>query len=94
MFATAAKVEMELDRTKVVPSALMVEAKRRGFKPVKSFEPGARCCRFWDSSSDNETGCFITEVGVVVLTPHDKPFMSWRDIFGREFVISILESRK
>jgi len=81
-----AQADKEIDRVKIRPEDLKHEAKCRGFKEVKSFCPGQRCCRFWNPRSDNENGCYITEIGVMVFTPHDKPFMSWRDVFGIEFV--------
>jgi hypothetical protein len=66
---------------------IRAEAISRGRNPriPKVFEDRAYCCRFWDPESDNETGCLITKAGVRVYVPHDKPFMSWADIFGREF---------
>lgn len=70
----------------IIPLAdIEQEALNRGFQKVLQFEPGRHCRRFWDPSSDNDNGCLITEWGVLVYVPHDKPFMSWRDIFGREF---------
>jgi hypothetical protein len=67
--------------------SIVVEATVRGWasRLPKEFKEGARCCRFWDPESDNETGCVITRQGVRVLVPHDKPFMSWTDIFGSDF---------
>ena len=55
---------------------------------VKDFTPGKHCLRFWDPVSDNENGCMITEEGIRVYVPHDKPFMAWADIpgLGRSFV--------
>ena len=50
------------------------------------FVDGGRCNRFWDPMSDNMSGCVITKDGVRVFVPHDKPFMSWADIFGMKFV--------
>lgn len=47
---------------------------------------GERCCRFWDPDSDNPNGCVVMKDGVRVFVPHDKPFMSWRDILGSAFV--------
>lgn len=57
---------------------------------VKDFAAGKHCLRFWDPVSDNETGCMITEDGIRVYVPHDKPFMAWADIpgLGRSFVES------
>jgi hypothetical protein len=70
----------------LIPIAdLEQEAQTRGFQRVTHFEPGRHCRRFWDPASDNDNGCLITEHGVCVYVPHDKPFMAWRDIFGREF---------
>ena len=50
------------------------------------FVEGGRCNRFWDPASDNMDGCVITKDGVRVFVPHDKPFMSFGDIFGMKFV--------
>ena len=63
------------------------EAKKRGFRgmPVP-FEAGRHCRRFWDPESDNDRGCTMTEAGVRVFVPHNKPFMSWYDIFKKAFV--------
>lgn len=47
---------------------------------------GERCCRFWDPDSDNPNGCVVMKDGVRVFVPHDKPFMTWRDILGSAFV--------
>lgn len=52
----------------------------------RNFAVGARCRRFWDPLSDNPNGCVVTEAGVYVFVPHDKPFMSWADILGRDVV--------
>lgn len=49
-------------------------------------QEGARCLRFWDSTSDNPTGCTIHSWGVRVFVGKDKPRMYWKDIFGNEFV--------
>lgn len=50
-----------------------------------SFGEGAHCLRFWDPASDNATGCRVYKDGVRVYVPHDKPFMTWTDIFGKDF---------
>lgn len=49
------------------------------------FGEGAHCLRFWDPESDNATGCRVYKDGVRVYVPHDKPFMTWTDIFGKDF---------
>lgn len=51
-----------------------------------NFSEGCRCRRFWDAESDNMNGCYVTAKGVYVFVPHDKPFMSWSDILGRDVV--------
>jgi len=66
---------------------LQTEAKARGWQGVPlDFEAGKHSRRFWSADSDNDRGCMITEAGVLVFVQEDKPFMSWSDIFGREFV--------
>lgn len=55
---------------------------------VAKFAPREHCLRFWAPESDNKTGCMIYEGGVRVYVPHDKPFMTWADIFGKNFVDS------
>lgn len=80
-------IKKVVTRSGLIPMAdLASEAIRRNFQAVPNFEAGAHCRRFWDPRSDNDNGCYITEHGVLVFVPHDKPFMSWRDIFGPEFV--------
>lgn len=54
---------------------------------------GEHCCRFWDPDSDNDRGCIFVKDGVRVFVPHDKPFMSWRDIFGAAFVDKFVSSK-
>lgn len=50
------------------------------------FVEGARGVRFWDPKGDNEAGITVYKWGVRVWTPHDKPVMTWEDIFGKEFI--------
>ena len=57
------------------------------------FKVGARGVRFWDSTADHPQGVTVCESGVRVWTPHDKPFMSWLDIFGRAFVEEFVGDR-
>lgn len=57
------------------------------------FQVGARGVRFWDSTADHPQGVTVFETGVRVWTPHDKPFMSWLDIFGRAFVEEFVGDR-
>lgn len=73
-------------RVVISPVALAREASHRNFQYLKTFAPGQHCRRFWDPKSDNDTGCYLTPTGVLVFVPHDKPFMSWSDIFGPDFV--------
>lgn len=54
---------------------------------------GEHCCRFWDPDSDNERGCMVVKDGIRVFVPHDKPFMTWRDIFGPAFVDKFVSSK-
>lgn len=49
------------------------------------FEVGARGCRFWDATSNNDTGAIIRETGVQCFTG-DQPFVPWWQIFGSDFV--------
>lgn len=73
---------------------LLAECRARGYKGMPTpFEPGRHCRRFWDPDSDNDRGCIMTEGGVRVFVPHDLPFMTWANIFGRAFVEKY-ESRK
>lgn len=66
---------------------VLEEARRRGFRGMPMpFETGQHCRRFWDPDSDNDRGCQITDGGIIVYVPKDKPFMTWADIFGRAFV--------
>lgn len=88
-------IELAVKRAKVysgekveIPFEKVAElcAQRFGDALPANFRPGTRCRRFWDASSDNMNGCVVTEAGVYVFVPHDKPFMSWADILGRETV--------
>lgn len=88
-------VELAVKRAKVyseskvdIPFDKVRELVREKFGDAvpSRFEPGVRCRRFWDASSDNDTGCVVTEAGVYVFVPHDKPFMGWDDILGRDTV--------
>ena len=63
----------------------LCEEKFKGAMPA-NFSVGSRCRRFWDPTSDNPNGCAVTDSGVYVFVPHDKPFMSWADILGRDVV--------
>jgi len=58
-----------------------------------TFAEGQRCRRFWDPTSDNRDGCVIMKEGVRVFVPHDKPFMSWKDILGMSFVDQFVSSK-
>ncbi len=57
------------------------------------FTVGARGVRFWDPTADHPQGVTVFETGVRVWTPHDKPFMSWVDIFGRAFAEEFVGDR-
>jgi hypothetical protein len=57
-----------------------------------SFEVGARGCRFWDSSADNDTACLVRENGMTCFTG-DVPFKPWGAIFGGAFVSGLVEAR-
>ena len=85
LFRKTCRKHVRID-VEVPIAAVAAEAERQfpGRAP-KKFEPGIHCCRFWDPESDNQTGCVITDSGVRVFVPHDKPFMTWADIFGKEF---------
>ena len=56
------------------------------------FREGARGLRFWDPSADNPTAVVVRKTGCTCYTG-DRPFMSWSDIFGREFVTKYQEDR-
>ena len=49
------------------------------------FEVGARGCRFWDPTSDNDTGAIVRPTGMQCFTG-DQPFVPWFQIFGGDFV--------
>jgi len=49
------------------------------------FSVGARGCRFWDSSADNETAAVIRESGMQCFTG-GQAFLPWSAILGRQFV--------
>jgi hypothetical protein len=57
------------------------------------FKVGSRGLRFWDLAADHPNGIMVCEGGCRVFTPHDKPFMSWADIFGRKFVEQFIGDR-
>lgn len=57
-----------------------------------SFEEGARGVRFWDPTADNETAAIVRKNGMTAFTG-DRPFLSWADIFGREFTSKYQEDR-
>lgn len=81
------RIEKKTVRSYSIPfEKVAEEAERRWPGRVSKFAPGAHCLRFWAPESDNKTGCMIYESGVRVYVPHDKPFMTWADIFGRAFV--------
>ena len=46
---------------------------------------GARGVRFWDPSADNPTAAVVFEDGMYCFTG-TRAFMTWEDIFGKEFV--------
>lgn len=48
------------------------------------FEPGARGVRFWDANAD-ALSVIVRDTGCQCFTG-DRPFLSWADIFGRDFV--------
>lgn len=50
------------------------------------FNVGRHGVRFWAPEADNQNGVLVYPDGCRVYTPHDKPFMTWADIFGRDFV--------
>lgn len=66
--------------------ALELCREKFGDRVREGLRAGSRCRRFWDAESDNDNGCVITDAGVFVFVPHDKPFMSWTDILGHEAV--------
>jgi hypothetical protein len=49
------------------------------------FTLGAKGLRFWDPVADNPTGCQVCPDGMKCFTG-PKPFMSWADIFTRQWV--------
>ncbi|MEO7099076.1 MAG: primase-helicase family protein [Luteolibacter sp.] len=50
-----------------------------------NFERGSRGICFWDPESVNPTAAIVTETGMIAFS-QPKPFYSWGDIFGPEFV--------
>ena len=49
------------------------------------YELGAQGVRFWDQTADNPRAAILRETGVQCFTG-PKPFVTWREIFGRSFV--------
>ncbi len=49
------------------------------------FDLGRRGIRFWDPVADNPTAAVVTPEGMMCFTG-DKPFMTWKAIFGPRFV--------
>jgi hypothetical protein len=56
------------------------------------FTVGSRGVRFWDPGADNPTGAQVRKDGVSCYTG-DRPFMSWLDIFGKDFVSRFAASK-
>ncbi len=50
-----------------------------------NFAEGSQGVRFWDPSADNPRGCIVGTHGMICFTG-PKPFVSWEDIFGVQFV--------
>ena len=46
---------------------------------------GARCHRFWDPQATNDSAAVIHPDGLLCFSG-DKPFMSWKDLFGAEWI--------
>lgn len=49
------------------------------------FKIGSRGIRFWDEQADNSHGVYVKSEGVVCVTG-DKAWVSWEEIFGRDWV--------
>lgn len=58
-----------------------------------AFELGSRGLRFWAPEADNETAAIVRSTGMTAFTG-DRPFLTWADIFGREFVQAYLEDKR
>lgn len=52
------------------------------------FDIGSRGVRFWDPEADNATAAVVTEGGMVCFTGN-KSFVSWEEIFGKQFIDEI-----
>lgn len=55
------------------------------------FAPGARGKRFWEPGAD-ATSVIVRETGLSCFTG-DKPFISWGDLLGKQFISAYMESR-
>lgn len=56
------------------------------------FTEGSRGIRFWAPEADNPTAAIVRKTGMTAFTG-DRPFMSWSDIFGRQFIAQYQEDR-
>jgi hypothetical protein len=61
------------------------EAQRRGWRWDNHWRQNDHCARFWDPTSANDRGAILRESGVQCFTG-EKPWMSWQEIFGTDFV--------
>lgn len=57
-----------------------------------NFTPGARGCCFWDPDSKNPTSAIVTETGMVAFS-QPKPFFSWSDLLGVDWVRQFEEDK-
>lgn len=76
-------------RAKLIPLeqvAKLIETQFPGRWPG-AFELNARGPRFWDSGASNPTAAVVKEDGMICFTG-ERPFLSWRDIFGPDAVES------
>jgi hypothetical protein len=56
------------------------------------FTEGSRGIRFWDPTADNPTAAIVRKEGMTAFTG-DRPFVSWKDVFGQSFIQAFLEDK-
>ena len=82
----------EIRTYQIEPGSLAEVEKRFPGRWSGDFKEGARGVRFWDPTADNPTAAIVRTTGMTAFTG-DRGFMSWSDIFGRQFVTQYQEDR-
>lgn len=87
LFKAAQTKPPESTDTSIPIEVIAAEVERRfPDRWIGDFEVGSRGPLFWLDDGIDREGCQVFEDGMIVYSDRDKGWMTWRDIFGPDFV--------